>query len=601
MDFYSKHYLPSSEKRIEHLQKIINGKPVAILAAGPSIRELEKRIGGLSHIDICYFGLSSFIQEKYILQQINRHLSVYMHIPHSLEHVIDFLNRNEDNLFVTDKTFANLTDSDFNLGQFVNKYEDKIIFFHIDSDKTVPSSNFPLHFNRTNSLLVLIQLAIIGKASKIILFGADGYCDKNIEEYYYRPGEYGVAPRQHLIRDTHDFNSFAPLAIRNVCKTYNLAPIQVFNCSEDSFYTPFPKISYADAFGYLIEGKQFNRASDLRVPKVSVISIIRDPGDSLPGTIKNINAQSYSNHEHVIVYDQANNEICKMISDFPYVRWIQEKNIDFLQMFKKGISSSRGEYIFYCRDTDGYLDQDWFNTCVDILENNPDISLVWSLSQPRSQDGGLGEIDHAYLLQDLPSQKEYFIYYWLKNKNIFSERNFCVRKRVLEECFPFADPKISDERQAWLIFNYRFNSSGYLPYFVPITANYYRRHNGIDECTGPNMRIELEAYLKNIEQYKKQIIRRKIIFRYQDGSGSFISGSFSLGVYLFYDIGRYIKLMYFRLLGHIKSRLPNICLVAIKKCLFFWRTYGWGIFSVVISRTWYRLTEKVKYQPVNKE
>jgi hypothetical protein len=77
MDFSSSVYLPNSEERIDALRKIIAGRPVAILAAGPSIENLERRIHELRHKDICYFGLNQFfVQETHILQKIEKKLSV---------------------------------------------------------------------------------------------------------------------------------------------------------------------------------------------------------------------------------------------------------------------------------------------------------------------------------------------------------------------------------------------------------------------------------------------------------------------------------------------------------------------------------------------
>jgi len=103
MNFSSKDYLPNSEERIDHLRRIVNGRTVAILAAGSSINDLEKRISELRHADICYFGLNHFVQETYILQQIDRHLSVFMcsarkNIPRTIKDTINFLNRDENNL-----------------------------------------------------------------------------------------------------------------------------------------------------------------------------------------------------------------------------------------------------------------------------------------------------------------------------------------------------------------------------------------------------------------------------------------------------------------------------------------------------------------------
>lgn len=598
MNFISKDYLPNSEKRIEKLQKIVDGRPVAILAAGPSINELEKRISELRHADICYFGLNSFVPETYILQQIDKHVSVYMdsccnNIPITIKDIIDFVNRDEDNMFVSSlwldtlwlDTFG-LLDSDFNLNQFLSKYDRRLIFFCLSLNRAVPNSNRPLHFNYTNSLLILIQLAIIGKASRMVIFGADGFCEKAVEEYYYRPGEYEIMPRENLIRDTNNFNSIAPIAIRNVYKTYNLAPIDILNCSEKSFYTPFPKVSYDDAFEYLLAGKKFNRKLDLRIPKVSIISPYLNTGELLRETVESISNQSYSNHEHIIVYGEADDETRDMMRQFPHVRWISERNIEYLQAFKKGISIACSNYIFYCRIGDGYVNQDWFNTCVEVLENNPEVSLVWGLSQFMYEDGALGRIDYAHFFDNPPSQGKNFIYYWLKEKVLFPEGNFCVRKRVLEECFPFHDSKASDELGAWFVFNYKFNASGYLPYFVPIVANYYRMRSDVDgqrQSADPNMQKWIEVYYGDVEQYKRKLIRRKTAHHYRDGAGELLPDGFSHSIFIFFDIGRYIK-----------AKLPNVCLLVIEKALFFWRTYRWDAFSVVTVRVWHRLIKILK-------
>lgn len=600
MNFTSKYYLPNSEKRIEKLQKIVDGRPVAILAAGPSVRELEKRICELRNADICYFGLNNFsVQETHILQQIDKRFSVIMcssreGMPDILKSIIDFLNRDEDNMFISSfwrNTFE-LMATDFNLNQFLIKYDKKLIFFGISHERPFPNSARPLHFILGNSLSVLIQLAIIGKASRIILFGADGSSKKNTEDYYYRQGDYPASPRENLINDTNKyFNPIAPIAIRNVYKTYKLPPIDILNCSENSFYTPFPNVSYDDAFDYILRGKKLQREMDLRIPKASIISSCLNTEYSVKETIENISNQSYSNHEHIIVYGEANDKIRDLKHQFPYVRWISEKNIKYLQAFKKGISMARGDYIFYCRITDGYLNQDWFNTCIEVLENNPDISLVWGLSQNMYEDGALGRIIDANFFDNTPPQRKKFIYYWLKKKVLFPEGNFCVRKKVLEECFPFCDSKASDEREAWIAFNYNFNTSGYQPYFIPIIANYCRTQSGIEvqkQSTYPKTQNLMKEYYEEIEQYKKQLIEGKIVHHYRNGSGELLPDGFNRSIFLFFDTGRYIK-----------DKLPNVCLSVIEKALNYWRTYRWNFFSVVTVRVWHRLI-RILIQPNRK-
>ena len=107
MNFSSKEYLPNSEERIAHLRKIINGRPVVILGAGPSIEELEQRVGELRDADICYMGINKFfIPETYILNKINKRFSVVTcsgreGLPAIIKGVIDFLERDEDNMFIS--------------------------------------------------------------------------------------------------------------------------------------------------------------------------------------------------------------------------------------------------------------------------------------------------------------------------------------------------------------------------------------------------------------------------------------------------------------------------------------------------------------------
>ena len=262
MDFSSNNYLPNSDRRISYLQEIVDGRTVAILAAGASIEELENRIYEIRNCDICYFGFNSFLQEENIIQRIDRHYSVYMdscklNIPHTINDIIKFLDRDEDNLFISsfyNDTFE-LMDSNFDLNQFLKRYDRKITLFSLSNEKTFPNYNQPLHFILSNSLLVLIQMAIIGKASRIMLFGADGGYIRDTEKTYYRHGEpddpeiykelYLSSPIEDVVKDTNMFfNPIADIGISNIYKTYFLPKIDIINCSKYSLYTPFPKVSY---------------------------------------------------------------------------------------------------------------------------------------------------------------------------------------------------------------------------------------------------------------------------------------------------------------------------------------------------------------------
>ncbi len=597
MNFTSKVYLPDSESRIDHLRKIIAGRPVAILALGPSINELEKRIYELKNVDICYFCLNNFpVHETHILKKIDKHASVIMYsAPEGMKEFIgpiaNFLDRDEDNMFISTfwRDAFGLLGSDFNLNQFIREYNNKLIFFslsHSLSYRQLPDNNNPLHFNRGNSLQILIQLAVIGKASKIVLFGADGYCEENSDISYYRPDEYQCTSRKNLIWDTKIFNTIVPISIKNVYKTYSLDPIEILNCSEKSFLTPFPLISYDNAFEYLTTGKTFNQESDLRFPKVSVISLFLNDLNFLKETIENIANQSYTNYEHIVIYIEDNIKIQDIQQKFPRVRWFPEKNIDYIHALKKGISMAKGDYIFQYRfgedHLDAILDDDWICRCVEILEGDPDISLVCGLSEDLYYKGSIGRMAMSHYSDIPPAYAKNYVYYWLKRKTIFPERNACIRKKIFEACFPFSDVTIIDECKAWIAFNYCFNVSGYQPSFISVIADYHHIQNNMkNQRTDPKMQTWMKEYYENIENYKKQLFEGKLDHHYRDSSDKLSLNGFNRTFYLYFTITR-----------NVNAILPSKLFINFEKYLQYWVVYRWTILPLGVNRCWHRLIKE---------
>ncbi len=271
MNFQLKEYLSNAEERIVHLRKIIDGRPVAILTPGSSVRELEERIEELRHVDICYFGVNSYtVQETSILHKIDKQFSVVQCSAREgmttiMPDILSFLDRGEDNMLVSSfwrDTFAGVP-TGFDLQQFFTKYNEKFIFFSLDFRTIFPNEKYPLHFIVSNSLLVLLQIAIIGMPSSIVLFGADGGFVKGDEDWYYRQDDVGhrgspdgklmISPRKNVLNDTVKyFNPIVATALKNLYNTYGITPIEILNCSEDSFYTTFPKVSYDIAFKHLL-------------------------------------------------------------------------------------------------------------------------------------------------------------------------------------------------------------------------------------------------------------------------------------------------------------------------------------------------------------
>ena len=255
------HYLPRTERRLRRLQGIINGRPAAILLHGVSIMELEKRVTELGDRDICYCSTGEFwLMDKYILSQINRSLSFNLsgtHPERRREYIIPFLEKREKNmLFSSQRAFDK-----GGMSELIEKYDRKLLFTRnipgpgYQEFFEVPSENYPLHFPMINSLSELICLLIIGGASGIVLFGADGGRISQ-DALYHREPEYDIPDELNLVHDTLQLNISMEALLKRVYKTYNLMPVDIINCSTKSHYSPFRKLSYDETFAWLKESNE---------------------------------------------------------------------------------------------------------------------------------------------------------------------------------------------------------------------------------------------------------------------------------------------------------------------------------------------------------
>ncbi len=253
LDF--KHYLPNTEERIERLKKIIHGRPVALLLPGPSILELERRIGELNNADICYATVNDFwVMERRLTHRIGKNLTAVMcsaiecNVPSTIH--FGYMNRPEDNVFISE--LAGYHHNKMSWPMFYKYHGDKLLYFIADRSEralTVPNEEYPLSFLAQASFAILTCLMAIGGSSLIVLFGADG--GRIGKDLYF--ADWQSDSESRLRYDTLIFNKTMPDILERVNKLYGVKPT-ILNCSEQSFYTPFEKVSYNKAIKELKGG-----------------------------------------------------------------------------------------------------------------------------------------------------------------------------------------------------------------------------------------------------------------------------------------------------------------------------------------------------------
>jgi len=254
-------------------------------------------------------------------------------------------------------------------------------------------------------------------------------------------------------------------------------------------------------------------------PKISILTPSKNSARFLRSTIESITQQSFTDYEHVVVDSESTDETIDILREYDHIRWISEPDRHTDEGIWKAAQIARGEYIMLICVSDGYLDKDWFAKCVQVLDNDPEVSLVYGVAQHMTEDGRLVCVQHRFFIHP-PPQKMAFFPFWLGTFSLLPEITFCVRAEVFRKCFPKFDPDANFLRAHGIFsFNYRFNKKGFLPYFIPCSASYGRSHHDSNSVRLSKTNSMMKRqYRAAIVSYGNKVLSGKVrhVFRDKD-------------------------------------------------------------------------------------
>jgi glycosyltransferase involved in cell wall biosynthesis len=248
--------------------------------------------------------------------------------------------------------------------------------------------------------------------------------------------------------------------------------------------------------------------------KVSVITPSLNHGKFLRETIESILNQSYKNVEHVIADGASTDNTVDILKEYPHIKWISEKeegNNGVLDAIWKAFYMSTGEYIVLICVSDGIVDANWFKKATEMLDRDDQVSHVWGLPQSMSEDGQLGKVFNAE-----------FLPYWLATGEA-EECNAVFRRHIFEAYYPKNTVDEVYRFVSGLGFNYNLNTQGYLPYFLPIIANFGRVH---EEQRGEKYRdlvgLGADIYNREVARYKQELLSGRVKHFFRDCNSKII-------------------------------------------------------------------------------
>jgi glycosyltransferase involved in cell wall biosynthesis len=261
-------------------------------------------------------------------------------------------------------------------------------------------------------------------------------------------------------------------------------------------------------------------AAPLANPKISVISFCKNSGKYLRETIGSVLGQTYKNFELIIKDGGSTDETIEILKEYPQIRWVSKTeggDNPPLDAIWQAFHMSKGEYIVYLAISDGLSDPNWFRRAVEVLDRDPEVSWVWGINQSKSEDGHLGRIPWQEYLQNAPPQKMGWFSFWLATGQA-QETNAVFRRQLFEEHFPKNQPDEPHRFFATLGFNYKLNTGGYMPYFLPIISFYGYTHDGQIQQKHYNLVDSVvKRYYRDIKNYRKDFLSGKIVHRFRNG------------------------------------------------------------------------------------
>ncbi len=265
-------------------------------------------------------------------------------------------------------------------------------------------------------------------------------------------------------------------------------------------------------------------------PKISIITASKNGGRFLRRSLDSILQQSFTDYEHVIADSASTDDTLDILREYKHngynIRWISEPDRGADEGFYKAMEMARGEYLMFICTSDGYLDCDWFKKCVEVLDNDSEVSMVYGHGKPIKENGEFMDSPRMDYIKRPPPSKRDFFPFWLGTFTLCYEETWCVRADVFRKCFPKPKYGANDcflQKHSVYAFNYNFNVSGYLSLFLPDFACYGREHH--DSCSIK----QRDVVSRRKQQYKSAIIKygnelfagtRKHVFR--DGKSNVI-------------------------------------------------------------------------------
>jgi len=310
-------------------------------------------------------------------------------------------------------------------------------------------------------------------------------------------------------------------------------------------------------------------------PRISILMPSYNTGKFLRETLDSVVNQTYKDWELIVMDGGSTDDTLGILKEYseryPDIRVFSEPDEGPYNAIQKAGAKARGEFIFVLAISDGYIDNEWYERCMKVMDEDNEISIVWGIPMDMTEEGkilgpvyvyahflkdetkqykrpsllkkifvkvfsylkkpstaldlvrkvnpqNISFLRHMAGTEDVPQKRDWFGY-WIETGSIFPDGNHCVSRKAFFDClqpYRFGTREPGD----WMGFYFCLNSKGYLSYCIPTPANFGRLHEGqlsqvVQDYNDQNRR----DYFKNLASFKRKIGQDPESFRFVDREG----------------------------------------------------------------------------------
>lgn len=289
--------------------------------------------------------------------------------------------------------------------------------------------------------------------------------------------------------------------------------------------------------------------------KITLVISSFNQGKYVPDLIDSLKRQTFQNFK-VLVIDSFSTD--NTISEFKKYNKVKIINLKCSAQdgYIHGIKLVKSKYLMVMTTSDYYYSDTWLQTAYEALEEDSDISLVWSSAVSVNEKRKFKGIWRPELFLTYPPKKFEYFYYWFSD-NYLPELNYCVNTEVYKYCIQNFEQKFESKLSFMWLFLYNFTKNGFLQKYIRHLGHAGRNHEASQGEINENSKVHENwdyNYKKLQSNYLKDLILGKEIHSFRNSNFENIKTLSRLDV--FFAIFK----IYFKKITHLKLYLIRVIL-----------------------------------------